>query len=107
MTTADSADPDQLSNRPAAFILLLLSAALMVMPVRRVVIEVNEYGLRELLVPALILVGLPALGALMGAFLRFRGPGSRLFGIALGILIASVILMALLACWYYYSTTHF
>ncbi|WP_433514232.1 hypothetical protein ACQP2T_00550 [Nonomuraea sp. CA-143628] len=104
---ADSAEPDQLSYRPAAAAVLLLSAALMIMPVRRVVIEVNEYGLQELRVPALILVGLPVFGALMGAFLRFRGSGGRFFGIALGILIASVILMALLACWYYYSITHF
>ncbi|MDP9863361.1 MULTISPECIES: hypothetical protein [Streptosporangium] len=104
--TADSSDPDRHSYRPFAAILLLLSAILMVMPVRRVVIEVNEYGLRQLLVPALILVGLPALGSLIGAFLRFRGPGGRFFGIALGIFIASVGLIALLAYWFYYSVTH-
>ncbi|GIH78872.1 hypothetical protein Plo01_53010 [Planobispora longispora] len=78
----------------------------MVMPVRRLVIEVNEHGLRQLLVPALTLIGLPALGALLGAFLRVRGPGGGFFGIALGIFIASVGLMALLAYWFYYSVTH-
>jgi hypothetical protein len=104
--TAHSSDPDRHSYRPFAAILLLLSAILMVMPVRRVAIEVNDYGLRQLLVPALILVGLPVCGALIGAFLRFQGSGSRFFGIALGIFIASVSLMALLAYWFYYSVTH-
>ncbi|MFD8528952.1 hypothetical protein ACFV0L_16185 [Streptosporangium canum] len=104
--TADASDPDRHSYRPLAATLLLLSAILTVVPIRRVVIEVNEYGLRQLLVPALILVGLPALGALIGAFLRFEGRGSRFFGIALGIFIASVSLMALLAYWFYYSVTH-
>ncbi|MEV4182576.1 hypothetical protein AB0J28_14175 [Streptosporangium canum] len=104
--TADSSGPDRHSYRPFAAVLLFLSAILMVMPVRRIVIEVNEYGLRQLLVPVLILVGLPALGSLIGAFLRFRGPGGRFFGIVLGIFIASVGLMALLAYWFYYSVTH-
>ncbi len=104
--TADSSNTDRRSYRPFAATLLLLSAILMVMPVRRVVIEVNEYGLRQLLVPALILAGLPALGSLIGAFLRFRGPGGRFFGIALGIFISSVGLMALLAYWFYHSVTH-
>lgn len=104
--TADSSNPERHSYRPFATVLLLLSTILMVMPVRRVVIEVNEYGLRQLLVPALILVGLPALGSLIGAFLRFQGPGGRFFGIALGVFVASMGLMALLAYWFYYSVTH-
>ncbi|MBB2908829.1 hypothetical protein FHS43_000075 [Streptosporangium becharense] len=97
---------DKRDYRTFASILLLLSMILMAMPVRRIVIEVSEHGLRQLLVPALILVGLPALGAFIGAFLKFQGPGSRFFGIALGVFIGSVGLMALLAYWFYYSVTH-
>lgn len=104
--TADSSDQDRHSYRPLTAILLLLSAILTVMPIRRVVIEANEYGLRQLIVPVLILVGLPALGAFIGAFLRFEGPGGRFFGIALGVFIAGVSLMALLAYWFSYSVTH-
>ncbi|MFF5208509.1 hypothetical protein [Streptosporangium sp. NPDC000396] len=104
--TADISDLDERNYRPFASILLLLSALLMVMPVRRVMIEVSEYGLRQLLVPTLILIGLPALGAFIGAFLKFQGSGSRFFGVALGVFVGSVGLMALLAYWFYYSVTH-
>lgn len=93
--------------KPIAFILVLLSAVLMIMPVRRVVIEVSEFGLRQFLVPTFILVALPALGGLVGAFLRFRGPGGRFFAIALGVFVAGLLLMALLACWWFYSLTNF
>ncbi|MFC6577776.1 hypothetical protein [Planomonospora parontospora] len=103
---ADSSGQDRHSYKPFASILLLLSAILMVMPARRVMIEVNEHGLRPLLVPVLVLVGLPVLGTLIGTFLRFRGPGGRFFGIALGVFFAGVSLMALLAYWFYYSITH-
>lgn len=91
--------------KPLASALAFLSAIFMIMPVRRVVIEVSESGLRELFVPVLILVGLPLFGALVGAFLRFRGPGGRFLGITLGIFVASLLLMALLAYWWFYSIT--
>ena len=102
--TADPSDANGRDYKPIAFILALLSAILMIMPVRRVVIEVSEFGLRELFVPVLVLVGLPVLGALVGAFLRFRGPGGRFFGITLGIFVAGLLLMALLAYWWFYAT---
>lgn len=105
MTIAPS-NPNEQNYRPLAFILILLSSILMVMPIR-IVIEVSESGLRQpftpAFIPVLILVGLPVLGALVGAFLRFQGPGSRFLGITLGIFLASVILMALLVCWLFYS----
>jgi ABC-type amino acid transport system permease subunit len=93
------------SYKPLASVIALLSAIFMIMPVRRVVIEVSESGLRELFVPVLILVGLPVLGALVGAFLRFQGPGGRFLGITLGIFVASLLLVALLAYWWFYSIT--
>ncbi|MFF3445476.1 hypothetical protein [Streptosporangium sp. NPDC002721] len=104
--TVDSSNPDEQNYRPLAFVLILLSSILMVMPIH-VVIAISDSGLRQpftpVFVPALVLVGLPALGALGGAFLRFQGPGGRFFGITLGIFLASVILMALLVCWVFHS----
>ncbi|WP_436758275.1 hypothetical protein [Streptosporangium sp. V21-05] len=98
----DSSDPNERNYRPLAFILVLFSSILMVMPIGTVV-RVIDSGSRDLFVPAfvppLILVGLPAPGALVGAFTRFRGPGGRFFGITLGIFVAGVILMALLVFW--------
>ncbi|GAA3794818.1 hypothetical protein GCM10022226_12730 [Sphaerisporangium flaviroseum] len=105
--TSDPSDANGPNYKPIAFILILLSTILMVMPVRRIVIEVSEFGLRQFIVPVLIAIGLPMLGALVGAFLRFRGPGGRLFGITLGIFIAGLLLMALLAYWWFYSLTNF
>ncbi|MET8335636.1 hypothetical protein ABZV14_06980 [Streptosporangium canum] len=104
--TIDSSNPNEQNYKPLAFILILFSSIFMVMPIH-VVIRVSESGLRQpvtpAFIPALILVGLPALGALVGAFLGFQGPGGRFFGIILGIFLASVILMALLVCWFFYS----
>ncbi|WP_329426296.1 hypothetical protein OG339_39395 [Streptosporangium sp. NBC_01495] len=104
--TINSSNPNEQNYKPLAFILILFSSVLMVMPIS-VVVEISESGLRQPItpafIPALILVGLPALGALVGAFLRFQGPGGRFFGIVLGIFIASVILMALLVCWIFSS----
>ncbi|MEV4184821.1 hypothetical protein AB0J28_25700 [Streptosporangium canum] len=104
--TIDSSNPNEQNYKPLAFIVILFSSIFMVMPIH-VVIKMSESGLRQpvtpAFIPALILVGLPALGALVGAFLRFQGPGGRLFGIILGIFLASVILMALLVCWIFYS----
>ncbi|MEU7860992.1 hypothetical protein [Nonomuraea sp. NPDC049141] len=103
--TADPLLANGQTYKPLAYVLALLSVVFMIMPVRRVVIEVSEFGLRELFVPVLILVGLPVLGALGGAFLRFRGPGGRFLGIMLGIFAATLLLMALLAYWWFYSIT--
>ncbi|SFI25129.1 hypothetical protein SAMN05216275_102158 [Streptosporangium canum] len=103
--TIDSSNPNEQNYKPLAFILVLFSSILMVMPID-VVIKVSEsvrHPVTPVFIPALILVGLPTLGALVGAFLRFQGPGGRLFGVILGIFIASVILMALLVCWLFYS----
>ncbi|MEV4376067.1 hypothetical protein [Streptosporangium sp. NPDC049644] len=96
-------DPNERNYKPIAFVLVLLGAIFMVMPIRHVVIEVNEFGLRQLLVQVLILVGLPVAGALVGALLRFQGMGGSFFGIALGVFVSSLLLMALLAYWAYYS----
>ncbi|MFD1544747.1 hypothetical protein [Nonomuraea guangzhouensis] len=104
MTTDPSVANGQI-YKPLASALTLLSVAFMIMPVRRVVIEVSEFGLRQLFVPVVILVGLPVLGALVGSFLRFRGPGGRFLGITLGIFVASLLLLVLLAYWWIYSIT--
>ncbi|MFC4062278.1 hypothetical protein ACFOWE_28585 [Planomonospora corallina] len=104
--TIDSSNPNEQNYKPLAFVLTLFSSILMVMPIH-IVVEVSESGLRQPItpafIPALILVGLPSLGALVGAFLRFQGSGGRFFGIILGIFIASVILMALLIFWVFHS----
>ncbi|MEU4540298.1 hypothetical protein AB0G15_36210 [Streptosporangium sp. NPDC023825] len=101
----DSPNPNERNYRPLAFILILFSSILMVTPIH-MVIGISDSGIRQLFapafVPALALVGLPALGALVGAFLRFQGPGGRFFRIMLGIFIAGVILVALFACWLFY-----
>ncbi|GAA3107311.1 hypothetical protein [Streptosporangium carneum] len=97
---SDHSDVGEPDYRPVAYVLILLSVIFAIMPVRHVLIEVDEFGLRPL-VHTLALVGLPALGALVGAFLRFRGPGGRLFGVMLGIFVSTILLMALLAYWVY------
>ncbi|MEV7010279.1 hypothetical protein [Streptosporangium sp. NPDC051022] len=100
---ADPADTGEIDYRPFNFVLTLMSATLMIMPARRVVIEVVDSGLWDLLVPVLVLVGLPPLGALAGTFTRFSGRGGRLFGIMLGVFVAALLLMVLLAFWFIYS----
>ncbi|MEU4407863.1 hypothetical protein AB0F88_25380 [Streptosporangium sp. NPDC023963] len=103
--TVDSPNPNERNYRPLAFILILFSSILMVTPIH-MVIGMSDSGIRQpfapAFVPALILVGLPALGALVGAFLRFQGPGGRFFGIMLGIFIADAILVALFAYLLFY-----
>ncbi|MER5627258.1 hypothetical protein [Streptosporangium sp. NPDC002544] len=100
--TTGSSDSNEQNYKPIAFVLVLLSAIFIAMPIRRVVIEVSEFGLRQLFIPVLILVGLPVAGALVGASLRFQGAGGRFFGIALGVFVSSLLLMAFLAYWAYY-----
>ncbi|MFI6506493.1 hypothetical protein ACIBCT_02720 [Streptosporangium sp. NPDC050855] len=104
--TVHSSNPNEQDYRILSFVLVLFSSVLMVMPIG-IVVEVSGSGLRQPItpafVPALILVGSPAAGALAGAFLRFQGPGGKFFGIVLGIFVGSLILMALLVCWVFSS----
>ncbi|MEV7011167.1 hypothetical protein [Streptosporangium sp. NPDC051022] len=98
----DSSNPNGKNCEPLAFILIWFSATLMVIPIY-VVIEASGSELRQSPVSPSILVGLPVLGALVGAFLRFQGKGGGFFGITLGVFVAGLISMALLACWIHRS----
>lgn len=72
----------------------MLSAILMVMLAHAVVIGLSGYDPQPLLA-ILTLVGIPALGALVGDFLKFQGPGGRFFGVTLGIFVSIKFSVAL------------
>ncbi|MEZ0071111.1 hypothetical protein [Planotetraspora sp. GP83] len=101
--TPDPPDSREPSHAPLTVLLIFLSLVLAIMPVRRVVIEIGELGLAEVVGPLLVLLGVPALGALAGASARIGGRGGRLLGIAIGLFVAGLILMILLACWFPYA----